>query len=66
MQTDHTSLTLSPKASPAVKIFLAALTSWSWAVLHLGQSQWRVPRAIKGKLYPQLEQRLELGKTGLF
>lgn len=66
MQTSDTRLTFSPKAnpaSPAVKMFLAALISRSWAVLHSGQSQWRVSSAKKFKVYPQLEQRLELGKN---
>lgn len=66
MQTNYTRLTFSPKASPAspaVNMFLAALTSRSWVVLHSGQSQWRVSRLKKGKVYPQLQQRLELGKN---
>ena len=66
MQTNYTRLTFSPKAnpaSPAVKMFLAALMSRSWVVLHSGHSQWRVSSVKKLKVYPQLEQRLELGKN---
>ena len=66
MQTNYTRLTFSPKASPAspaVKMFLAALMSRSWVVLHSGQFQWRVSSVKKLKVYPQLEQRLELGKN---
>ena len=66
MQTNYTRLTFSPKASPAspaVSMFLEALISLSCVVLHSGQSQWRVSRAKKFKVYPQLEQRLELGKN---
>ena len=66
MQTNYTRLTFSPKASPAspaVSMFLEALISLSCVVLHSGQSQWRVSRLKKGKVNPQLEQRLELGKN---
>ena len=66
MQTNYTRLTFSPKASPAspaVKMFLAALMSRSWVVLHSGQTHERVSSAKKFKVCPQLEQRLELGKN---
>ena len=66
MQTGYTRLTFSPKAnpeSPAVLILMAALISRSWSALHSGQTQRRVSSAKNGSMYPQLEQRLELGKN---
>ena len=66
MQTNYTGLKFSPKAnpaSPAVLMFMAALISRSWLFLHFGQVQKRVSRFNLSRIYPQLEQRFELGKN---
>lgn len=66
MQTNYTRLTFSPKAnpaSPAVKMFLAALMSRSWVVLHSGHSQWRrkYVRENKNNLCPTLTANMGTG-----
>ena len=66
MQIDYTRLTLSPKAnpaSPAVLMFFAALISRSCAVLHSGQTHSLTLKSKRESVYPQHEQRLELGKN---
>jgi hypothetical protein len=60
-------LTFSPRAntaSPAALMFLAALVSRSQSVLHSGHSQDRTSSGSDSCVYPQSEQRLELGKNG--
>ncbi len=66
MQTCYAGITFSPKASPAspaVLIFLAALMSRSCSVLHSGQTHSRTLKSKRGRMYPQQEQRFELGKN---
>ena len=57
-------LTDSPQAvtaSPAARMFFAALMSRSWTVLHSGQVQERTSKVKESSLCPQSKQRLEEG-----
>lgn len=66
MQTGYTGMTFSPKAnpaSPAVLMFFAALISRSCSIEQSGQVQLRTPKDKLGSVYPQQEQRFELGKN---
>lgn len=62
----QTGLTDSPKAnieSPSTKMFLAALMSLSFSVLHSGQCHDRTSSGIDSEIYPQQLHRLEDGKN---
>lgn len=62
----YTRLTFSPQAftaSPAARIFLAALWSRSWCDPHSGHSHERTANGKEESVYPQPEQRFEDGKN---
>ena len=62
----YTRLTFSPQAftaSPAARIFLAALWSRSWSAPHSGHSHERTANGKEESVYPQSEQRFEDGKN---
>src|SRR4028119_735090 len=57
-------LTFAPQtftASPAARIFCAALISRSWCAAQCGQSHSRIFNGSFSTMYPQLPHRLELG-----
>ena len=60
-------LTFSPRAifaSPANLMLFAAFMSRSWCVPHSGHTHSLTDNGSEVKVYPQSEQRLELGTTG--
>ena len=58
MQTGFTDSPRADTASPAAKIFRAALMSRSWILPHSGQTQSRTFNGIFGTVCPQSEHRL--------